>query len=357
MLYQSGQMIGSNYEIESPIAQGGMAEVYRARHRVLGSSHAVKILLPNLAVSQDIRIRFLEEGKIQARYRHPHIVQVTDIINEAGTAGLVMNWLEGRTLRDHLDQVRTIPLQQTVCWIIQALDALAYVHSHGIIHRDLKPENLFIENMWRGGASIQVLDFGIAKVFQKERTRTAVTMGSLGYMPPEQFDSSHEADARSDLFSIGVIIYEMLSGRPAFSGKTMPEVMKRISEGWQDTMADALPGGPRLAAVMQTALQLERRDRFQSADQFAEALQQVVSDLHRSSAPQGSTGEERAVAERSHRLGEAERSRLWEGNEESEYEERSPSRIPVGVLLVLPVVGILSGVGLVLISMFFFFLE
>ena len=269
-----GQRIGTYYVVEELIGTGGMATVYRARHAVLESRHAIKLLMPHLAARQELRLRFLEEGKIQARLRHRHMVPVTDLINEAGAAGLVMSWLDGSDLRDHLSAHGPFSAAQATRLTLQALDALALVHSHGVIHRDLKPGNLFLEALPRGQTQLRVMDFGIAKVVDKQRTKTAQHMGSTAYMSPEQIKSPREVDPRSDLFSLGAVLFEMLAGAPAFDAETDYELMRRITSGEHAP----LPGPPALQPILRRALQVSPEDRFPDAAAFAAALRALEPD-------------------------------------------------------------------------------
>lgn len=267
-------MLGTYYQIEAAIGQGGMATVYRARHTVLESQHAVKLLLPHLAARRDVRLRFLEEGKIQARLRHPHIAPVTDLISDEGVAGLVMQWLDGRDLRRRLDEDGPLPAPLAVRLALQALDALSLVHEHGVIHRDLKPANLFLEATHQGTPHLRVMDFGIAKVTDKARTRTTTMMGSCAYMSPEQIESPKHLDHRSDLFSMGAVLFEMLSGAPAFEADTDFETMRRITSG----ALPPLPGPPSLHPILARALARDPAERYPDADAFADALRAAVPD-------------------------------------------------------------------------------
>lgn len=273
MDFSSGSLLGTYYRIEEPIGQGGMATVYRARHTVLDSIHAIKVLLPHLAEDRDVRMRFLQEGRIQAGVRHPHILPVTDLINEPGCAGLVMRWLDGSDLRSRLE-TGAVSLAESLTWTLQTLSALAHVHEQGVIHRDLKPENLFLERL-RDGVHLQVMDFGIAKVVDKHRTQTGAAMGSLCYMSPEQIQDPRSVDHRSDLFAVGAILFELVSGVVAFDGKTDFEVMTRITEGRYTPLETALADTPVLCAIIARALAVERIERFESADAFADALRAI----------------------------------------------------------------------------------
>lgn len=273
MDFSSGSLLSTYYRIEEPIGQGGMATVYRARHTVLDSLHAIKVLQPHLAADRELRMRFLQEGRIQAGVRHPHILPVTDLINEPGCAGLVMRWLDGSDLRSRLE-AGAVSLEESLLWTLQTLSALAHVHDKGIIHRDLKPENLFLEQL-REGVHLQVMDFGIAKVIDKQHTQTGTALGSLCYMSPEQVEDPRSVDHRSDLFAVGAILYELVSGVVAFDGETDFEVMTRITKGHYPPLAAALADTPVLCTIIARALAVERAARFQSADDFAHALRAI----------------------------------------------------------------------------------
>ncbi len=276
MAISSGTVTG-NYIIEAAIAQGGMAMIYRARHRILESTHAIKVLNDNLARSEEMRKRFLSEGKIQACYRHPHITPVTDVIAEPGIAGLVMPFLEGSDLGGRLEGGRRIGLPQAIQWTRQVLSALAYVHGRGIVHRDLKPGNMFLEEIPDEEPRIRLMDFGIAKVVDQPqswtRTRAGV-MGTPSYMSPEQVRSPADVDARSDLFVLGAVLYEMLTGKMAFSGESAFDTQTLIVQGQLTPIRKLLPDiPPALIGVIHKALSTDRDDRFATAREFSAALQ------------------------------------------------------------------------------------
>ncbi len=275
MIVKPGAQLGS-YVIESVIGEGGMATVYAARHQVLGSSHAIKVLHPELARHRELRGRFLEEGRIQAKLRHPNIVPVTDIIAADGVAGLVMPRLKGTDLGEHLERHGPVDLPTAIRWMQQALSALAYVHSAGVVHRDLKPGNLFLEELPDGERQVRVMDFGIAKVVARSQTRTGVgLMGTMAYMSPEQLRSPRSVDHRSDLFVLGAVLYEMLTGHPAFTGETDYDTQVNIVEGRLPPLRR-----PELSEAVENllarALATDRQARFSSAEAFSAALQQLL---------------------------------------------------------------------------------
>ena len=274
MSVEPGRIVG-NYLIQSELGEGGMARVYRARHVVLGSAHAIKVLDRSLVRNQEIRLRFLEEGKIQAQLRHPHITPVTDLIAEPGVAALVMPLLAGEDLEVMLKRDGAFPPDTAVLWVKQVLNALSFVHARGVVHRDLKPSNLFLECIPGGGQTIRVMDFGIARVMEVSRTRTGANMGTPHYMSPEQILSPKNVDQRTDIFSVGAVLYELLTGRVAFDGDTVFDIQRRIVEG-QYTDLRSIAGGMvpgSLASVVDRALATKPAARFPSAASFSAALE------------------------------------------------------------------------------------
>jgi len=273
-----GQHIGS-YEIESEHGVGGMAVVYQARHRVLRTSHAVKVLDKKLARSEEIRQRFLSEARIQAGLRHPHITPVTDVISEPGVAAIVMPFLHGEDLGKRRSRAGAVPVEDAIPWILQVLDALTLAHEQGIIHRDLKPANLFLETQPGGREAVRVMDFGIARLADSTLTRAAMTMSPLRYMSPEQIQSPGSVDARSDLFSLGAVLYELITGQVAFDGDTDFHIQMNIVSGKYARPGTILPGQhAALAAVIDRTLSTAPGDRFDSAQALAQALKQALKN-------------------------------------------------------------------------------
>jgi serine/threonine protein kinase len=259
-----GDTIGP-YEIIAEIGEGGMAVVYHAGHTVLGSDHAIKILHERFIRSEETRHRFLDEGRIQAQLSHPHIVPVTDLLAAPGVAGLVMPLLRGLDLDALLRRDGALSATQAVEWTGQILLALGHVHQNGIIHRDLKPSNIFIEDL----RTVRVMDFGIARVIDRSRTRTAVVMGTPAYMSPEQVRSPASVDARTDLFAVGCILYEMLAGAPAFDGETEFDIQSHIVAG---QFAPLHTSPAHLQNIVARALAVDPNQRFQTAEEFRSAL-------------------------------------------------------------------------------------
>ncbi|MFT5683587.1 MAG: sulfatase activating formylglycine-generating enzyme [Myxococcota bacterium] len=256
------------YVVEAMLGEGGMARVYRVRHLALGSLHALKVLHPHLLTHDEIRQRFIAEGRIQARLRHPHLVPVTDIISQPGMAGLVMDLLVGEDLEDRLRR-GAVEVETARQWTRQALSALAFVHDNGIVHRDIKPANLFIEHCADGERRLRVMDFGIARDTEAARTAVTTQMGTVGYMSPEQILRPKTVDARSDLFSLGAVLYEMLTGAAPFAADSAFSAQQEITAG---RFPDPVGVPAREAAVIRRALRVDRGERYPSAAAFAADL-------------------------------------------------------------------------------------
>jgi hypothetical protein len=275
---QPGQVVGS-YEVVCHAGSGGMAEVYRVRHVALGSEHALKVLKQELAGSEDLRSRFLAEGRVQAQVRHPHIAMVTDLVAEEGVAALVMEWLDGGSLEDRLvgRSGRAVPTSRALQVLLPVLDALQMLHDRGIVHRDLKAGNLvFRDDRWD---RVVLTDFGIARIAEdalagagRHRTRTGMQIGTPHYMSPEQV-RGEEVDARSDLFSMGVVAWELLTAELPFDGPSAFEVMQRIVDEERPSLGAVRPDLPdHLVAAIDRALALHAEGRFASATELADAL-------------------------------------------------------------------------------------
>ena len=276
----SGSRLGP-YEVVSAIGAGGMGEVYRARDPRLGREVAVKVIGANGAESPESLRRFEVEARAVAALAHPHILNVYDVGFEEGTPYVVFELLEGQTLRVRLGR-GPLPPRKAVELAVQVCAGLAAAHARGIIHRDLKPDNLFITK--DGGAKI--LDFGLAKLTQplddledpSTRTRTdkRTWVGTVGYVSPEQLRKGH-ADARSDLFSLGATLYEMLAGRPAFRGSTPADTLSAILNSDPPPITETLASVPAsLERVVRRCLEKDPEERFQSARDLGFALEAVA---------------------------------------------------------------------------------
>ena len=209
-----------SYIVERELGEGGMGTVYLARHTVLNQRVAIKALSSLLSRDHAVRERFIQEANIQAALRHPGIVQVLNADVENEQPVLVMEYIEGKSLAEVLEFRGALPVNDALKIMEQVLSAVGYAHGQGVIHRDLKPENI----MATAAGAVKVTDFGIAKVIGSTRlTRTGTVMGSAHYMSPEQILNPETVDARSDIYSLGCVFYELLTGHPPFGGKHATE--------------------------------------------------------------------------------------------------------------------------------------
>ena len=269
-----------DYAIEAELGAGGMATVYRARHVVLDTLHALKVLDPAYRARPEARRRFLDEAKLQAKHLvHPNIVKVTNIVATPEHAALVMELVDGGNLETELGRLRDRPAE--LRRIMRAvLDAVGHAHAAGVIHRDLKPANVLLAR--EGGALVpKVTDFGIAKVSAelagdgggKRSTLAESRMGTLGYMSPEQIRRAKDVTAQSDIFSLGAMLYELATGAPAFAGDSDYDVMENVVNGRFRPPEEVYPAiDPTIAAVIRKALAPRPEDRFASCAEMAAAL-------------------------------------------------------------------------------------
>src|SRR3984893_1914687 len=284
MTLQAGTRLGP-YEILSPIGAGGMGEVYRARDKKLDRDVAVKVLPQSIAADPDTLSRFEREAKAVAALSHQNILSIFDFGTQDGIAYAVMELLEGETLRGKLD-VGPITQKQAVDYALQVARGLSAAHDKGIVHRDLKPENLFVS----GDGHVKILDFGLAKRVEpvapgKEtsaptgsgHTEPGAVMGAVGYMSPEQV-KGFPVDHRSDIFSFGTILYELLSGKKAFKRDTNAETIAAIMRDEPPELSESGRNiSPALDRIVRHCLEKDRESRFQTARDIAFSLSEQFS--------------------------------------------------------------------------------
>jgi len=235
---KAGLLVAGKYRIERVIGEGGMGVVVSATHEGLDQKVAIKFLAPEAIRNSEVVERFMREAKVAAKVKSEHVARVSDVGRiDGATPFIVMEYLEGAELAVMIDKEKPLPIDE-VCEIgLQACEALAEVHSAGIVHRDLKPSNLFVTRRADGSPCLKLLDFGISKFTTSPGddgadpalTATATVMGSPSYMSPEQLKSTKEVDARTDVWSLGAVVYEALTGKPAFRGETVPQVVAMIA--------------------------------------------------------------------------------------------------------------------------------
>ena len=283
--FSPGDLISGKYRIARLIGDGGMGVVYEARHEVLGSGVALKFLHSDLAKRPGLTQRFLQEARVSATIQSPHVTHVTDVDTaHDGSPYLVMELLSGQSLQSMLDRQGKLGQDQAVDFALQILAGLEAAHATGVVHRDMKPDNVFVTPS-PGGPVLKLIDFGIAKLratseFSKGLTRAGVVMGTPEYMAPEQLLSAQTTDHRADIYSLGVMLFEMLSGvRPA-DGDDAEMIVAQVEAGRVRQLADVAPGLPEgLVQLVQRAMLPNREARFESAAQMRLALASFAGQL------------------------------------------------------------------------------
>jgi len=280
-----GTRLGS-YEIVRLLGHGGMGAVYEAVHRGLKRVAAIKTLHGRFATSPEIQARFLREGQAACRVRHPNAVEVFDVGVQGDIPYLVMELLAGEDLGTLLDREKRLPAERIADILVPALAALAVAHDHGIVHRDLKPDNLFLCDRRGTGVTPKLVDFGISKVADDDAARsltgTSDLLGTPYYMAPEQVRAARSADARSDQYSMGVLLYEAMTGRRPFEGDTMFVVMSAIVAGNYPAPRSVEPTIPEaLERVIVRAMHSSPEERFRSVRELARELLPFASERTR----------------------------------------------------------------------------
>jgi serine/threonine protein kinase len=277
-----GSLEGRNlgkYRILEPLGRGGMARVYRAYHPQLDRYVAIKVLRSDLVLEEEFLARFRREAQAVAALRHPHVVQVFDFDVQGDIYYMVMELLEGDALRTRLNDYRArgeqMPLGEVVRILLDVLDGLAYAHSEGMIHRDVKPGNILLTKRGQG----VLTDFGIAQIVGGTRyTVSGALMGTLNYMAPEQ-GLEGQCDVRSDLYSLGIVFYEMLTGDPPYDAETPLAILMKHVNDPLPLPRQVNPSIPQpLERVVLKALAKRREARYQSAEEMAEALRQAAKE-------------------------------------------------------------------------------
>jgi serine/threonine protein kinase len=264
-----------DYKINRLIGEGGMAKVYEADlDSKLGTKVAIKVLDRHLASESSIRARFKQEAKSMLQLKHPYVVNVLNFVEEKDTLAIVMEYIEGQTLKDMVEQGGPISPKLAIQIFTEILEAMQYVHNKGVVHRDIKPSNIFIIE----GKYPKILDFGIVKVLGGEsltKTKTGLTIGTPMYMSPEQVQTPQDIDYRTDIYSLGVTLHYMLAGNPPYDptgsefiiqSKVVQEPLPKLS-GVPTNLINAISG----------ATQKDRNDRFKSCEEFIQNFNKNLS--------------------------------------------------------------------------------
>jgi serine/threonine-protein kinase len=282
---QPGTVLAGKFRIDRVLGQGGMGVVVAAWHLALEERIALKFLLPHVSEKPEIVQRFLREARNAVKIRSEHVARVTDVGTlDTGMPYMVMEYLEGVDLGQFIEERGPLPVSDAVDLLLQACEAIAEAHSMGIVHRDLKPANLFLTMRADGSPCVKVLDFGISKATgfgsksDSSLTKTSGMMGSPLYMSPEQLNSARDVDTRTDLWALGVILFEMLTGKQPFYAEDLPQLIVQILNVKPQPLVqlrqDTPPG---LQEVIEKMLAKNRDERYSNIGEVVQALAQFGS--------------------------------------------------------------------------------
>ncbi len=273
-------VLGGKYRMEALLGSGGMGVVMAAEHVALAQKVAFKFLAPRAVTSPDVTARFVREARAAARIDSEHVVRVSDVgVLESGVAYMLMERLEGEDLGSYLRRTGPLAFDEAVHYVLQACDAVAAAHAAGVIHRDLKPTNLFLARRPDGRCAVKVLDFGISKAshtgedLEESLTRPGAVLGSPLYMSPEQVRDTKSVDTRTDIWSLGMVLYELLTGAPMYAIDTLPALCAAIVADPPVPLRAKRPDAPPgLEAAVLCCTQKEAARRFPTIAEFAAAL-------------------------------------------------------------------------------------
>ncbi|MEZ4225412.1 MAG: serine/threonine-protein kinase [Polyangiaceae bacterium] len=277
---QPGDVMLGKYRVDRVLGAGGMGVVVAATHMELDEKVAIKFLHPDVLDNEEALQRFLREARAAVKIKSEHVARVIDVGRlDTGAPYMVLEYLEGKDLSAALKSEEPPSLEDAVDYVIQACDAMAEAHAAGIVHRDLKPANLFRIERSDGSKVVKVLDFGISKVAMPDMadaglTRTSTAMGSPLYMSPEQMRSSKDVDLRTDIWSLGIILFELLCKKTPFTGSTFPELCASVLGAPPLKLQEQRPDAPEaLEAVIHKCLRKEPWERYKSVAELAKALE------------------------------------------------------------------------------------
>jgi len=277
---QEGQILAGKFRIERVLGQGGMGIVVSATHLQLDERVALKFLLPDALANPEAVERFAREARAAVKIKSEHVARVSDVGTlESGSPYMVMEYLHGEDLAAWVRHHGALAVPEAIEFLLQACEAIAEAHALGIVHRDLKPANLFVTRRVDGSPCVKVLDFGISKLTvpgaaaEFGMTKTSTVMGSPLYMSPEQMSSSRNVDMRTDIWALGVILYEILTGRVPFEAETMPQLCGMILQDPPRPIQELRPDLPQaLQQVMLRCLEKDRERRWKNVAELAFAL-------------------------------------------------------------------------------------
>jgi eukaryotic-like serine/threonine-protein kinase len=278
---REGTIVAGKYRISKQLGAGGMGVVFAADHIHLGEKVAIKFLNREGLANPEVVARFAQEARAAVKIKSEHVARILDVGTlETGAPFIIMEYLEGLDLSKWIEQRGALPVDQAIEFLLQACEAIAEAHALGIVHRDLKPANLYCIRRADGLFSVKVLDFGISKAArwrgtgpQAGITKSSTSMGSPLYMSPEQMASSRDVDARTDIWALGVFLYEILAGAAPFNGDTLPEICLKVTTSSPRPLRQIRPDVPEeVERVIDTCLQKDRQKRYDSVAELALAL-------------------------------------------------------------------------------------
>jgi serine/threonine-protein kinase len=362
---RAGDVLAGKYRVDRVLGQGGMGVVVAATHLQLDQLVALKFVLPEAAGSQEAMERFAREARACVKMKSEHVARVLDVGKlETGAPYMVMEYLEGYDLAQLVERYGPVPFVDTCDYILQACEAIAEAHSIGIVHRDLKPQNLFLTTSVDGRPFVKVLDFGISKFTASSKsgenmslTRTAAVIGSPNYMSPEQLRSSRSVDARTDIWAMGVILYELLTGRVPFSATSVTELCAMVLQDTPRNVRELRPDVPAgLADAIMKCLEKDPDQRYQSVAALAYAIEaftegraagsaQRILAVARGSSPKASI----PSSSHSSRVAISGGTSVSWGETQLADKDKKPSRVKVlvGAAIALVAVASIVFIGLV----------
>jgi serine/threonine protein kinase len=295
-----GEVVDGKYRVERLLGQGGMGAVFEGYHLLIERRVAIKVLLPEVTASSEGAVRFDREIRAAGRIGNEHILEVFDVGSlPDGSRYMVSEFLSGETLGARI-QRGPLSAQETAGLMLQLLDGLAAAHAAGIVHRDLKPDNIFLLKRKSGhGDFVKIIDFGVSKYKPAgeqalSMTTTGALVGTPHYLSPEQARGDRDIDARSDLFTVGVIMFQAVAGRVPVRAKTFNELLFKIALEPAPKLSEEVPGvDPAFSALLEKSMAREREARFQSASELAAALELWLSGNSTSAAPLKAAGQSR----------------------------------------------------------------
>jgi serine/threonine protein kinase len=280
-----GDVIAGKYVVQKLLGKGGMGAVVAAHHAQLDQRVAIKFLLPEALEVPEAVARFTREARAATKIQSEHVVRIIDVGSlESGVPYMVMEYLSGRDLAALVREQGPLPVETVAEYLLQACEALAEAHAIGIIHRDLKPANLFLVSRMDGTPLVKVLDFGISKLTSQSSsgpdlglTKTSASMGSPLYMSPEQMCSARDVDPRTDVWALGVVMYELLAGIPPFNGESLPELCAKVLQESEAPLRSVRPDLPPAAeSIVARCLRKAPADRFANVAELAVALGELA---------------------------------------------------------------------------------